>query len=65
MPNLVSELIREYKKSLLARRRAKTTGSSPAPTPATAPKPKQLLPRWPEAKPHRPRSDYRLRESQL
>jgi hypothetical protein len=60
MPNLVTELIREYKKSLLARRRA---GSLPAPTQAVAPK--KLLARWPAAKPHRPQPDHRLRESHL
>jgi len=61
MPNLVTELLREYQRNLLARRRAEKAANSPALQPAVRRKFK-----WPpvvETKPHKPASDHHLRSS--
>jgi hypothetical protein len=61
MSNLVSEMIRDYKRSLLARRYANASASSPI----IVAQPKKSLPPWPKPKPYKPAPDYHLRTSHL
>jgi hypothetical protein len=55
MTNLVTELIREYERTLLARRRS--ARAAPAAGAAGTPKPKKVLPTRPEVKVRQPALD--------
>jgi hypothetical protein len=62
MSKRVTELIKQYQRRLILRRHAIATPDPGFP----APKPKRKLePHRPDAKPHVPASDHRLRESHL
>lgn len=58
MSRKLREIVREYRRQLVAVRR----GAKADPVAATKP---ILAPRLPEARPHVPTSDYRLRVSHL
>jgi hypothetical protein len=61
MPNLVTELLRDYQRNLLTRRRAAKAANSPATKLAVRNKLK-----WPpivETGPHKPAPDHHLRRS--
>lgn len=62
LSNLVAELIREYQRRLILRRRLGHAVAAPEPVIAARP---QRTPRRPEAKPHEPAPDYKLRQSHL
>jgi len=63
MPNLVTQLVREYRRTLMARHLAEKAAKSPA-----AKRTMQTKLKWPpapEKKPHKPAPDYHLRSSHL
>jgi len=61
MPNLVTELLREYQRNLMARRLRAAKSKLPAAKPTMRTKSK--WPPVPEMKPHKPVPDHHLRSS--
>ena len=61
MPNLVTELLRDYQRNLMARRLRAAKSKLPAPKLTMRSKLKR--PPVPETKPHKPAPDHHLRSS--